>query len=132
MNNEIIAQSLAQYQQIARLSVAIEQAFQERNGEALLSLCETMHSLQEAIKPNDDLVVALLRQRPQLKESPQLKGLLTLMQEIQDRNRQLAPQISGIMAVQRNDLQKLNKGNALLQGYKSAPPQTGKRISSAS
>lgn len=132
MKNEIIAQSLAQYRQIARLNGDIEQTLQDRDIDTLVMLCETMNDLQEEVKVNDSAVLALLRQQRELHESAQVQELLTLMQEIQERNQRLVPQISGIMAVQRNELQKLNSGNTLLQGYKSAPPQTGKRISSAS
>lgn len=132
MENEIIAQSIVQYRQISYLSDAIEQALQSRNIDALVLLCETMNELQEKVKAYDSQVLDLLQSRRDQKMRTQVQELLDLMQQIQERNQQLAPQISGIMAVQRNELQKLNNGNTILQGYGPSHHQTGKRISSAS
>ena len=131
MENEIIAHSIAQYRQIARLGDDIEQALQSRGIDALSMLCESMNALQEEVKINDRKVLDQLQNRPDLQENEQVQELLALMQKIQRRNQRLAPQLNGIMAVQRNELQKLNKGNTLLQGYSPSPHQTGKRISSA-
>lgn len=131
MKNSIIEQSITQYQQIDRLSADIEQAIRERNAYALNSIYTQMNTLQEEVKTNDGAILDLLRYRQDLKESIQMKELLDLMQQIKERNQRLMPQLIGIIAVQRNELQILRKGNSLLQGYRSIPHQTGRRISSA-
>lgn len=130
MENTLIAQSLMQYQQIARLSADIEQALQVRDIETLSGLCETMNGLQQAVQAGGSALLNLLRSRRDLRESAEVRELLAIMEQIKERNQRLAPRINGIMAVQRNELQQLNKGNTLLQGYRKTSPQTGHRISS--
>jgi hypothetical protein len=130
MKNTLIAQALIQYQHIARLSADIEQALQVRDIDTLSALCETMNGLQDAVQASDSALLDLLRNRRDLRESAEMLELLAIMEQIKVRNQRLTPQINGIMAVQRNELQQLNKGNTLLQGYRTTSPQTGRRISS--
>jgi len=130
MENTRIEQSLRQYRQIGRLSEDIETTLQERNVDLLSSLYRTMSKLQEEVKADDSAILDLLRLRPDLHNSVHMHELLTLMQQIQERIQRLMPQINDIMAVHRNELQKLKKGNTLLQGYCTSPDQTGRRISS--
>jgi len=130
MENILIKQSLAQYQLINELIADIELALQKRNTEALSNLCKSMNALQEEVKINDNAILALLRQPHDLKENEQMKELLVLMQLIQERNQRLMLRLSGIMLIQRNELQKLNKGSTFLRGYRPSLQQTGMRISS--
>jgi hypothetical protein len=131
MDSTCIEESLVRYQQLAQLSNDIEQAFQIRDANALTSLCHDMNTLQEETKAGDTVLFDQLRRQPALKESPQMRELIALMQHIQERNKRLTPQIRSVMAVQRDELQKLRQGNRVLQGYRPAPNQTGRRISSA-
>ena len=88
-----------------------------------------MDELQHEAKENDAAILDLLRNRPEIRRSPPTQELMTLMRSIQERNLRIAAQLKGIMAVQRNDLQKMKKGNTVLQGYRPVADYTGRRIS---
>ena len=66
-----------------------------------------------------------------LKECAEMTELLAIMQRIEARNQQMMPHIRSIMAVQRNELHTLQRGNSVLQGYRPGSKQTGRRISSS-
>ncbi len=129
MEQTLIQQSLTQYRRIAGVHDKIEQAVQTRNIEALYSLSATLDELQRGAKENDSAILDLLRNRAEMRHSPPMRELLTLMRAIQERNHRIAAQLKGIMAVQRNDLQKMKKGNTVLQGYRPVADHTGRRIS---
>ncbi len=131
MDNTCIEQSLVRYRQLADMGGDIERALQARDAGALTSLCRDMNTLQEEVKANDAALLDLLQRQQDLREHEQMHELVTLMRHIQERNQRLMPQIRSIMAVQRNELQKLRQGTKVLQGYRPAPSQTGRRISSA-
>ena len=76
-------------------------------------------------------VLALLQQRAEPNRSAETAELLALMQRIETRNRLIMPHINSIMAVQRNELHRLQRGNSVLQGYRPGPAQTGRRLSSS-
>lgn len=127
----MIEQSLTRYRELVRLSADIEQAIADRNTGPIPALCEAMNARQEEAKALDGAVLARVRERRDSRETENLRELLALMREIQERNHRLLSQVNGIMAVQRHELQKLRNGNTLLQGYQTAAPQTGRRISSS-
>lgn len=129
MEQPIIQQSLEQYRRIAGVHDKIEQAVQARNCEAIASLSAMLDTLQQGAKENDNAILNLIRNRPEMRNSPPMRELLALMRVIQQRNQRIAGQIKSIMAVQRNDLQKMQKGNTVLQGYRPAADYTGRRIS---
>ena len=129
MEHILIQQSLDQYKIIAECNEKIEKAIQSRDNESVFSLCAILNELQEGVKENDNAILALIRKHQELKKSAQMQELLALMQKIQKWNRRMASHIKGIMAVQRNEMQKLKKGNTVLQGYLPKIDQTGRRIS---
>jgi paraquat-inducible protein B len=129
MEQTLIQQSLEQYRKIAGVHDDIEQAVQTRNCEAIAELSATLDELQHEAKENDAAILDLLRNRPEIRRSPPTQELMTLMRSIQERNLRIAAQLKGIMAVQRNDLQKMKKGNTVLQGYRPVADYTGRRIS---
>ena len=129
MEQTLIQQSLEQYRRIAGVHDDIEQAVQTRNCEAIAELSATLDELQHEAKENDAAILDLLRNRPEIRRSPPTQELMTLMRSIQERNLRIAAQLKGIMAVQRNDLQKMKKGNTVLQGYRPVADYTGRRIS---
>ena len=57
--------------------------------------------------------------------------LLSLMQEIQERNQRLLPHLNAALAVQQSELRTLRRGGVVLHGYRQTVVQTGRRISSA-
>ena len=73
----------------------------------------------------------ILQQDNALSQSPRLKELHCLMSRIRERNERLTPQLTGIMAVQRDELNKMRQGSTMLQGYAAPAQQTGKHLSSA-
>jgi hypothetical protein len=113
------------------VSAEIEQAVQKRTLEALPALCAHMDQLQEEVKNCIGEVLDLLRRQKDLKGCAEMETLLVLMQRIEARNRQMMPQVQSIMAVQRNELRTLQRGNTVLQGYRPGFIQTGRRISSS-
>jgi len=127
----LIDHALAGYQEVDRLSREIEQALQTENVGALSALFLSMNTLQEAIKDQDRQVLDMMRSRPDIAKTGQLEELLNLMRAIAERNQRLLPRISSIMAVQRDEMRKLNRGNTLLKGYRTVPRQSGGRISSS-
>jgi uncharacterized protein YjgD (DUF1641 family) len=129
MEHLLIQQSLDQYKIIAECNEKIEKAIQSRDNESVISLCAILNELQEGVKENDNAILALIRKHQELKKSTQMQELLAVMQKIQEWNRRMASHIKGIMAVQRNEMQKLKKGNTVLQGYLPKIDQTGRRIS---
>lgn len=129
MDLQLLERSLARYQQIARVQLEIEQTIPTRNSERIVVLAHELTTLQEAAKSDDQTLLETLRQQPDLHPHDAIRALLTLMGEIRTRNLRLTSQLQGIMAVQRNELQKLKQGNTVLQGYRPAIDQTGKRIS---
>jgi len=134
MKNKLVEQSIEQsltlYELINELSIDIDQALLKSDTEALSNLCRSLNERQEEVKTNDGAILALLRQLHDLKENDQMKKLLALMRLIQERNQRLTLRLSGIMLIQRNELQKLNKGSTFLRGYRPSLQQTGMRISS--
>lgn len=129
MEHILIQQSLDQYKLLAECNENIEKAIQSRDNESVFSLCAILNELQEGVKENDNAILALIRKHQELKKSAQMQELLALMQKIQEWNRRMASHLKGIMAVQRNEMQKLKKGNTVLQGYLPKIDQTGRRIS---
>jgi len=129
MEYTIIQQSLDQYKMIAECNKKIEQAIQARNNEAVISLSETLNELQEEAKNNDNAILNLVREHKEFTKNDHLQELLTLMQEIHQWNRRMASHVQGIIALQHNELQKIKKGNTVLQGYAPKIDQTGRRIS---
>jgi len=129
MEQTLIQQSLEQYRKIAGVHDDIEQAVQTRNCEAITALSATLDEMQHGAKENDAAILGLLRNRPEMRDSAPMGELLALMRAIQQRNLRLAAQLKGIMAVQRNDMQTMRKGNTVLQGYRPVADYTGRRIS---
>jgi hypothetical protein len=128
----ILDQTLADYQEIDRLSREIEQALHAEHLDSLVSLVESMTSLQQAIKHQDAQILDLARlRRHNAEEKRAIDALLGLMQTITARNQRLLPRIHSIMAVQRDEMRRLHTGTTLLKGYRSVPRQSGGRISSA-
>jgi len=129
MEQTFIQQSLEQYRRIDGVHNEIEQAVQTRNCEAIAALSATLDELQHGAKENDATILDLLRNRREMRDSAPMVELLALMRSIQERNLRLAAQLKGIMAVQRNELQTMQKGNTVLQGYRPVADYTGRRIS---
>ena len=127
----LIEQTVIQYRHINQLSLEIEQAVQKNDLAALPALCARLNQAQTEVKPNDSDLLALLRVGTALGESAATKEWLRLMQCIHKRNQRLLPHINSIMAVQRNELHTLKKGNSMLQGYRPGSVQTGGRITSS-
>lgn len=127
----MIGQALDHYRVIERLSVEIEQAVHNRSVDPLPALCNRLDQLQQEAKTYDSKVLELLQRRRDLKECAEMTELLAIMQRIEARNQQMMPHIRSIMAVQRNELHTLQRGNFVLQGYRPGSKQTGRRISSS-
>ena len=118
MNPSILEQSIHQYQELAQLGASIEQAVYAGEIASVRSLCEVMIALQEQIQANEGDLHASLRQHRN--DVPrQISELLSLMQQIQERNQRLIPHINGIKALQRNELKQLKIGLETARGYAS-------------
>jgi hypothetical protein len=129
MDQQLLQRSVDRYQQIARMQTEIEQALQARNNDRMVALATDMTVLQEEAKADDAALLDCLRRQPDVEADDTVRSLLALMEDIRTRNQRLTSQLQGIMAVQRNELQKLKQGNTVLQGYRPVNDQTGKRIS---
>ena len=127
----LIEQVATRYRQLDSLGSAIEKNIQNNEFSPLPEMCAQLYALQEEAKAHDNELLDVLRQQRDLWELDITREWLQLMQGIQERNHRLVPHIKGITAMQRIELQTLQKGNVMLQGYKPGIAQTGKRISSS-
>ena len=129
MGTVLLDRTIDQYRELARLNAEIEQAVYRNDHERIDQLCLSVGELQEAVRADDSAVLALLRQQGDGQDGRVLE-LLSLMQEIQERNQRLLPHLNAVLAVQQSERRALRRGNEVLQGYRQPPGQTGRRISS--
>ena len=129
MGTALLDRTVDQYRELARLNAEIEQAVYRNDHERIDQLCLSVGELQEAVRADDSAVLALLRQQGDGQDGRVLE-LLSLMQEIQERNQRLLPHLNAVLAVQQSERRALRRGNEVLQGYRQPPGQTGRRISS--
>ena len=129
MGTALLDRTIDQYRELARLNAEIEQAVYRGDHEGIDRLCRTMTELQESVRADDSRVLTLLGQGGDGHEGRVLE-LLSLMQEIQERNQRLLPHLNAVLAVQQSERRALRRGNEVLQGYRQPPGQTGRRISS--
>jgi hypothetical protein len=129
MGAALLDRTIGQYRELARLNAEIEQAVSRGDHEGIDRLCRTMTELQESVRADDSRVLALLGQGDDGHEGRVLE-LLSLMQEIQERNQRLLPHLNAVLAVQQSERRALRRGNEVLQGYRQPVGQTGRRISS--
>ena len=129
MGTALLDRTIDQYRELARLNAEIEQAVYRNDHERIDQLCLSVGELQEAVRADDSAVLALLRRQGDGQDGRVLE-LLSLMQEIQERNQRLLPHLNAVLAVQQSERRALRRGNEVLQGYRQPPGQTGRRISS--
>lgn len=80
-----------------------------------------LHQLQNTKKTDSAL---------EMTETRNIYMLLTLMQEIQDKYRNLREKMKLFMAIQKDEISRLNQGTQLLQKYQNGTSKkTGRRIS---
>ena len=124
-------QNVIRYRQINQLGLEIEQAVLHNRMDNIAELCELMHQAQDQAKYDDTHLLTLFRNQPELREDPTVQEWLSLMQTIHTRNQKILPRINSILALQRSELQTLRRGSSVLQGYRPATVQTGRRLSSS-
>ena len=129
MGTALLDRTINQYRELARLNTEIEQAVYRGDHEDIDRLCRAVSELQESVRADDSRVLALLGQGDDGHEGRVLE-LLSLMQEIQERNQRLLPHLNAVLAVQQSERRALRRGNEVLQGYRQPVGQTGRRISS--
>ena len=130
MGTALLDRTVDQYRELARLNAEIEQAVYRNDHERIDQLCLSVGELQEAVRADDSAVLALLRQQGDGQDGRVLE-LLSLMQEIQERNQRLLPHLNATLAVQQSELRTLRRGGVVLHGYRQTVVQTGRRISTA-
>ncbi len=130
MGTALLDRTIDQYRELARLNAEIEQAVYRNDHERIDQLCLSVRELQESVRADDSAVLALLRRQGDGQDGRVLE-LLSLMQEIQERNQRLLPHLNAALAVQQNELRTLRRGGVVLHGYRQTVVQTGRRISSA-
>lgn len=130
MNTALLDRTIDQYRELARLNAEIEQAVYRNDHERIDQLCLSVRELQESVRADDSAVLALLRRQGDGQDGRVLE-LLSLMQEIQERNQRLLPHLNAALAVQQSELRTLRRGGVVLHGYRQTVVQTGRRISSA-
>ena len=130
MGTALLDRTIDQYRELARLNAEIEQAVYRNDHERIDQLCLSVRELQESVRADDSAVLALLRRQGDGQDGRVLE-LLSLMQEIQERNQRLLPHLNAALAVQQSELRTLRRGGVVLHGYKQTVVQTGRRISTA-
>ena len=129
MDSALLDRTIGQYRELARLNAEIEEVVYRGDHERLDQLCRIVAELQESVRADDSAVLALLRRQGDGQDGRVLE-LLTLMQEIQERNQRLLPHLKAVLAVQQSERRALRRGNEVLQGYRQPVGQAGRRISS--
>lgn len=124
----IIDQALDTYGSIHTLMLEIEQLLKGDKIDELIDKHRQVLQLQEHAKSQDKDILSLL-QGGRHSNDPRITELLDCMQQIQELNRRITPQVHGIMAVQREELKKLRTGNTMMRGYHSNTANTGSRLS---
>lgn len=129
MDLKLVELSLLNYQKIAEKMREIDQALHTRSSVLIANLHEELNTLYESARATDRVILDMVRKNPQNKEDKHLSRLLALMETVHRANQKMNAQLHSILAVHRDELQKMKKGNSLLQGYRPAAIHTGKRIS---
>ena len=127
METALIEQSLVDYQAIAAHLCTIEKAMRGHDSQKIIALSQQLLSLQEQVKGNDTAILDRVHANPAFRQEPRLLELLVLMRQIHQFNGRLTTQLRSIMVVQRDELMKIKKGNAALQGYRPATQYTGRK-----
>ena len=130
MGTALLDRTIDQYRELARLNAEIEQAVYRNDHERIDQLCLSVRELQESVRADASAALALLRRQGDGQDGRVLE-LLSLMQEIQERNQRLLPHLNAALAVQQSELRTLRRGGVVLHGYKQTVVQTGRRISTA-
>ncbi len=126
----ILDKAINAYQQVAAIMAEIEQSLPKRKADKIVSLVREMEILQADIRSMDQDIMAAIRHGKQI-NGDQVLELVSMMEQIQQANRRLVPQVRSIMAVQKNELQKLKTGSSMMQRYHSHLPKTGRLLHSA-
>lgn len=127
----IIEKALDTYRTILALMTEIEHLLPGQDIERMLEKYQQMMHSQDEAKELDQKILNLLNTVSDPTGSTKVLDLLDLMQKIQDTNHRLTPQMQAIMAVQKNELNKLNQGSNMMRHYHSHTRQTGQLVSSA-
>ncbi|MBM9513149.1 hypothetical protein [Desulfogranum marinum] len=127
----IIEKALDTYRTILALMTEIEQLLPGQDIERMLEKYQQMMHSQDEAKELDQKILNLLNTVSDPTGSTKILDLLDLMQKIQDTNHRLTPQMQAIMAVQKNELNKLNQGSNMMRRYHSHTRQTGQLVSNA-
>lgn len=127
----IIEKALDTYHTIFALMIEIEQLLPGQNTEMMLEKYQQMMHSQDEAKELDQDVLNVLNTVNDPTSNTSILELLDLMQKIQDTNHRLTPQIHGIIAVQKNELNKLNQGSSMMRHYHSHTRKTGQLVSNA-
>ena len=127
----IIEKALATYRTILALMKEIEQLLHGQDTEKMLEKYQQMMHTQDEAKELDQEILSVLNNASDPTRTTRILDLLDLMQTIQDANHRLTPQMQGIMAVQKNELNKLKKGSSMMRHYHSHTSQTGQLVSNA-
>ena len=129
MDVKSVEQSLLNYQKIVEKMREIDKALQSRSSVLITALHQELNTLFESARATDGLILDMVRKNPQNKEDERLSRLLALMATVHRTNQKMSAQLHSILAVHRDELQKMKKGNTLLQGYRPATIHTGKKLS---
>jgi hypothetical protein len=129
MKTSIIAQSLADYKAIGEHLNIIERAMRGQDSKAIIALSQQLLQLQKQVRENDTAIIEMAHTDPNIHNTPQLQELIELMRTIHKQNERMTRQLRSIMAIHREELLKLKKGNTVLRGYRPATQHTGRRIS---
>ncbi|PID72062.1 MAG: hypothetical protein CSB34_04315 [Desulfobulbus propionicus] len=101
------------------------------NIDLLMEKYREMVSNQNEAKKLDQEVLRILSIAHDQQNDSKIKDMLDLMQDIQHKNRQLAPKLQSIMAITREELKKISTGNTMMRRYHSNTDRTGGHISTA-
>lgn len=129
MDTSLIEQSLVTYQAIAEHLRIIERAMRGQDSKAIIALSQQLLQLQQQVTINDTAILEMVHDNPAVRRAPKLVELIDLMRQIHQHNERVTSQLRAIMAIHREELRKLKRGNTVLQGYRPVTQRTGKRIS---
>lgn len=127
METALIEQSIIDYQVIAEHLCTIEKAMRGQDSTRIVALSQQLLHLQEQVKDNDTAILDMVHTNPGFRQAPRLQELIALMRQIHQYNDRITTQLRSIMVVHRDELMKMKKGNVVLQGYRPATQNTGRK-----
>ena len=128
---QLLEKSVRQYRKVLEKTTAVEQAIQTQEPENILALSRAMHTAQDIAGKTDEELVPHFKRHQKITKSPLFHERRSLIEHIIELSESLTPKIRAIIAVKRDELQKITGGRAVMNGYHSNRTKSGSVINTS-